>query len=82
MHAAKSCSNIGGAVPYLTRPSRPGIFIFDNGFGLVAKRIEIIPNTTPQMLRISLENSAYSIYQRRIDKVHIIGRVVLFRRFL
>ena len=65
-----------------TRPSPPGIFILDDGVGLVAKRIEIIPNTTPQMLRISSENSAYSSYQRRIDEVHIIGRVVWFARRL
>ena len=61
-----------------TRPSPPGIFILDDGVGPVAKRIEIIPSTTPQMLRISSENSAYSSYQRRIDEVHIIGRVVWF----
>ena len=61
-----------------TRPSPPGILILDDGVGLVAKRIEIIPSTTPQMLRISSENSAYSSYQRRIDEVHIIGRVVWF----
>ena len=65
-----------------TRPSPPGIFILDDGVGLVAKRIEIIPSTTPQMLRISLGNSAYSSYQRRIDEVHIIGRVVRFARRL
>ncbi|MFL2841816.1 MAG: hypothetical protein ACJ0BH_03975 [Candidatus Puniceispirillaceae bacterium] len=35
-----------------THPSPPGIFILDNGVGLVAKRIEIIPSTTPQMLCI------------------------------
>ncbi len=65
-----------------THPSPPGIFILDDGVGLVAKRIEIIPSTTPQMLRISSENSAYSSYQRRIDEVHIIGRVVWFARRL
>ena len=32
------------------------IFILDDGVGLFAKRIEIILNTTPQMLRISAEN--------------------------
>ena len=64
-------------------PQTPlGIFILDDGVGLVAKRIEIIPNTTPQMLRISSENSAYSSYQRRIDEVHIIGRVIWFARRL
>jgi hypothetical protein len=75
VQTAKPCSNVGGAVPYSTRPkvvfgfiSRPlpiaaincsqthpspsGIFILDDGVGLVAKRSEIIPSTTPQMLRI------------------------------
>ena len=61
-----------------THLSPSGIFILDNGVGLVAKRIEIIPSTTPQMLRISVENLAFSSYQGRIDKVHIIGRVVCF----
>ena len=36
-----------------TSPSPPGIFILDDGVGLVTRRIEIIPSTTPQMLRIS-----------------------------
>ena len=61
-----------------THPSPSGIFILDNGVGLVAKRNAIIPSTTPQMLPISLENSAFSSYQRRINEVHIIGRVVCF----
>ena len=65
-----------------TRPSPPGIFILDDGVALVAKRIEIIPSTTPQILRISSENLTYSSYQRRIDEVHIIGRVVWFARRL
>lgn len=65
-----------------THPSPPGIFILDDGVGLVTKRIEIISSTTPQMLRISSENSACSSYQRRIDEVHIIGRMVWFARSL
>ena len=59
-----------------TRPSPPGIFIRYDGVGLVTKRIEIIPSTTPQMLSISSKNVSYSIYQRRIGEVHIVGRVV------
>ena len=59
-----------------TRPSPQGIFILDDGVGLVAKRIEIIPSTTPQILPISSENSAYGGYQRRIGEIHIIGHVV------
>ena len=65
-----------------TRPSPLRIFILDEGVGIVAKRIEIIPNTNPQMLRIVLENFSYSSYQRRIDEIHIVGRVVLFTRRL
>ena len=65
-----------------TRPSPLRIFILDEGVGIVAKRIEIIPNTNPQMLRIVLENFSYNSYQRRIDEVHIVGRVVLFTRRL
>ena len=61
-----------------THPSPSGIFILDNGVGLVAKRIEIIPGTTPQMLRISVENLAFSSYEGRIDEVHIIGHVICF----
>ena len=65
-----------------TRPSPPGILILDDGVGLVARRIEIILGATPQMLRISSENSAYSSFQRRIDEVHIIGRVIWYAGLL
>ena len=39
-----------------TSLSPPVMFILNDGVGLFAKRIEIILNTTPQMLRISTEN--------------------------
>ncbi len=65
-----------------TVPSPPGIFILDDGVGLVAKRVDAIPNTRPQMLRLSSDNPAYSNYQRRIDEVRILGRVVWFARSL
>ena len=61
-----------------TRPSPPGIFILDDGIGLVVKRIKIIPSTTPLMFGISMGNSDSGSYQRRIDEVHIVGRVVWF----
>ena len=65
-----------------TRPSPPGIFILHDGLGLVAKRIELVPSTNPQLLRICSENPAYTNYQRTIDEVQIIGRVVWFARNL
>ena len=61
-------------------PSPPGIFILDDGVGLVAKRVDAIPNTAPPYLRLSSDNPAYANYQRRIDEVQIIGRVVWFAR--
>ena len=61
-----------------TRRSPLGFFILDDSVSLLAKHIAIILSTTPQMLRISAESSAFSSYQRRIDEVHIIGRVVWF----
>lgn len=63
-------------------PSPPGIFILDDGVGLVAKRVDAVPNTRPQMLRMSSDNPAYSNYQRGIDEVRILGRVVWFARSL
>ena len=61
-------------------PSPPGIFILDDGVGLVAKRVDAIPNSWPLALRLSSDNPAYSNYRRRVDEVHIVGRVVWFAR--
>ena len=63
-------------------PSPPGIFILDDGVGLVAKRVDTVPNTTPPILRLSSDNPAYTNYQRRLDEVHVIGRVIWFGRSL
>jgi len=65
-----------------TSPSPPGIFVLDDGVGLVAKRVDAVPNSFPQQLRLSSDNPAYSNYQRRIDEVRILGRVVWFARSL
>ena len=61
-------------------PSPPGIFILDDGVGLVAKRVDAILNSWPLALRLSSDNPAYSNYRRRVDEVHIVGRVVWFAR--
>ena len=65
-----------------TQPSPPGIFIIDDGIGLVAKRLDLVPATQPQILRLTSENGVYTNYQRQIDEVHIVGRVVWFARTL
>ena len=51
-----------------------------DGLGLVIKQIEPIPNNAPVTLRIFAENTAHRAYNRSIEEVHIIGRVVWFAR--
>lgn len=60
--------------------SPPGIFVLHDGLGLVIKQIEPIPNTSPITLRMFSDNNAYGSYDRSIDAVCIIGRVVWFAR--
>ncbi len=63
-----------------TQPSPPGIFIVDYDVGLVAKQLDLVPATQPQMLRLTLESGIYMNCQRQIDEVHIVGRVVWVAR--
>ena len=63
-------------------PSPPGVFVLDDGVGLVAKRIDAVPNTHPQELLLSSDNPAYVTYQRRSDDVHIVGRIIWSARSL
>lgn len=63
-------------------PTPPGIFVLFDGFGLVTKRLEFISNTNPPAIRIISDNAQYSAYERTIDELHIIGRVVWFAREL
>ena len=60
------------------RHSPPGILVLDDVVGLVAKHVDAIANTRSQMLRLSSDNPAYSKYQRRIDEVRLVGRIVWF----
>ncbi|MCR9256283.1 MAG: peptidase S24 [Alphaproteobacteria bacterium] len=65
-----------------TEPSPPGIFVLNDGFGLVAKRIELIPNSSPPRIAIVSANDRYARYERDVSEVRIIGRVVWFSRRL
>ena len=58
-------------------PSPPAIFVLFDGFGLVAKRCEYIG---AENVRITSDNSHYSAYEKSINKVEIVGRVVWFAR--
>lgn len=57
-------------------PVPPGIFVIWDGMGLVAKRLEHVPNSNPPKLIIKSVNPAYQDYERSVDDVRIIGRVI------
>jgi len=57
-------------------PTPPGIFVLWDGYGLVAKRLEHVPNSDPAKVILKSVNQAYETYERDADEVHIVGRVV------
>src|SRR5690606_8192901 len=56
-------------------PTPPGIFVLFGGMGLVAKRLEHIPNSEPPQVRIISDNTFYSPYERTAEEIRIIGRI-------
>jgi phage repressor protein C with HTH and peptisase S24 domain len=63
-------------------PVPPGIFVIWDGMGLVAKRVEHVPNSDPPKVIIKSVNPEYDTYERDAEEVHIIGRVVWTARRL
>jgi phage repressor protein C with HTH and peptisase S24 domain len=63
-------------------PTPPGIFVLHDGMGLVAKRLERVPMSDPQRVRIISDNPRYSPYDCTADEVNIIGRVRWYGREL
>jgi phage repressor protein C with HTH and peptisase S24 domain len=61
-------------------PTPPGIFVLFDGMGLVAKRLEHIPNHDPPKVRVISDNTFYSAYERTADEISIIGRIRWFAR--
>jgi phage repressor protein C with HTH and peptisase S24 domain len=61
-------------------PTPPGIFVLHDGMGLVAKRLDHIPNTDPPRVRIISDNPLYSPYEGTAEEVNIIGRIRWFAR--
>jgi phage repressor protein C with HTH and peptisase S24 domain len=61
-------------------PTPPGIFVLHDGMGLVAKRLEHLPNSDPPRLRICSDNGQYAAYEGTADEVNIIGRIRWFAR--
>jgi phage repressor protein C with HTH and peptisase S24 domain len=63
-------------------PHPAGMFVLDDGFGLVAKRLEHIPNSDPPTVRVISDNKHYPEYERTADEIHIVGRIRWFAREL
>ena len=57
-------------------------FVAHDGFGLVAKQLELTPNSDPPKIPLTSAKRRYPPYRRHIDEITIIGRVVWFGRQL
>jgi len=63
-------------------PVPPGIFVIWDGMGIVAKRVEHVPNSEPATIVIKSVNPDYQTYERGAEEVNIIGRVIWLSRRL
>jgi phage repressor protein C with HTH and peptisase S24 domain len=63
-------------------PVPPGIFVIWDGMGLVAKRVEHIPNSEPPKVLIKSVNPEYQAYERIAEEVNVVGRVIWAARRL
>ena len=63
-------------------PVPPGIFVIWDGMGIVAKRVEHVPNSEPATIVIKSVNPDYKTYERGAEEVNIIGRVIWSARRL
>jgi phage repressor protein C with HTH and peptisase S24 domain len=61
-------------------PNPPGIFVVHDGMGLVAKRLEHVPNSDPPAVRIISDNPLYRPYEGTAEEINIIGRIRWFAR--
>ncbi|MXY86381.1 MAG: helix-turn-helix transcriptional regulator [Chloroflexi bacterium] len=63
-------------------PVPPGIFVIWDGMGLVAKRIEHVPNSDPPRIVLKSLNPEYDSYERLVEEVRVVGRAVWVSRRL
>lgn len=61
-------------------PNPPGIFVLDDGMGLVAKRLQHVPNSDPPAVRVISDNKHYPEYERTAGEINIVGRIRWFAR--
>jgi len=63
-------------------PIPSGIFVLDDGMGLVAKRLDHVPNSDPPRVRVISDNKYYPEYERTAEEIYIVGRIRWFAREL
>ncbi|MBT5265986.1 MAG: helix-turn-helix transcriptional regulator [Rhodospirillaceae bacterium] len=63
-------------------PTPPGMFVLHDGVGLVAKQLEFIPNSEPPTILVRAVNPAYQAYERAMEDLNVIGRIVWLSRRL
>lgn len=61
-------------------PSPDGPFAIFDGMGVIVKRLERVPNTEPITFKIISDNPKHNTYERTLDEISIIGRVVWYAR--
>lgn len=63
-------------------PSPAGIYALWDGFNVVFKSLQLVPNTDPIRVRIISRNETYAMDELTLDEIAIIGRVVSLIRKL
>jgi phage repressor protein C with HTH and peptisase S24 domain len=63
-------------------PSPPGIFALWDGYGVIVKRIEIVPKSKPPRIRVISDNILHEPYELGHDDYSIVGRLLGFIRRL
>lgn len=58
-----------------TNPSPPGMFALWDGFGIVVKRVELVPLTEPPMVKLISDNPRHETYTVSLVDAHIVGRI-------
>lgn len=56
-------------------PSPEGYYALWDGFGVVVKALQIVPNTDPPVVRIVSANKLFEAYERSVEEINIIGRI-------
>jgi phage repressor protein C with HTH and peptisase S24 domain len=60
--------------------SQPGLFCVWDGDAHVIKLVERVPNSDPPKIRLIPANALYGTFERLVDEIRIIGRVIWLGR--